>query len=286
MNCEKFLAVANDLARDHNPGPDQHDFAALPLIEVNERESALAHVTECASCAARWEEERHLTLGLRNLARGMDSVSAPPQLEEKLLAAFRERGKVTPVVRSLPVPRRQLRYWLVAVAAALLIAFGIIVVRPRLFSGSKPQLAVNGAEQPKESPIVPVDANEKLSNPGPKQIKTPAIVRTPRRNPRGSFAALRPAAKHLNESATAVAAVENAGENNEANKEVATGFFPIGYGTAPNLQEGGQLLRVELPRSAVARLGLPVNMDRAGERVKADVLVGADGLAQAIRFIH
>jgi hypothetical protein len=286
MNCEKFLAVANDLARDHNPGPDQHDFARLPLMEVNERESALAHVTECASCAARWEEERRLTLGLRNLARGMDSVSAPPLLEEKLMAAFRERGKVTPVVRSFPVQRRQLRYWLAAVAAALLIVFGIIVVRPRLFSGSKPQLADSGAKQPKESPIVPVNAGGEISKPGPEQIRTPVIAHAPRRRPRSSLASLRPAAKHLNESANAVAAVENTAENNEANKEVATGFFPIGYGTAPNLQDGGQLLRVELPRSAVARLGLPVNMDRAGERVKADVLVGADGLAQAIRFIH
>jgi hypothetical protein len=285
MNCEKFLAVANDLVRDHNPGLDQHGFAGLPPMEANERESALAHVTECESCATRWEEERHLTLNLRNLTRGMDSISAPSQLEEKLLAAFRERGKVLPVVRRFPVPRQQSLYWLAAIAAALLIAFGIIVVRPRLFSGSKPQLAATGPEQPKQSPIAPVYAGDKPSVPGPKQVETPATVHAPRRNPRSSLAVLRPAGRHLNQPANAVAAA-NAVENNEANKEVATGFFPIGYGTAPNLQDGGQLLRVELPRSAVARLGLPVNMDRAGERVKADVLVGADGLAQAIRFIH
>ena len=29
-----------------------------------------------------------------------------------------------------------------------------------------------------------------------------------------------------------------------------------------------------------------VNMDRYGERVKADVLMGADGLARAIRFVQ
>jgi hypothetical protein len=68
--------------------------------------------------------------------------------------------------------------------------------------------------------------------------------------------------------------------------EIATGFFPLTYGGTPNLQEGGQMVRVELSRDAVARFGLPVNMDRTSERVKADVLVGADGLAQAIRFVH
>jgi hypothetical protein len=33
-------------------------------------------------------------------------------------------------------------------------------------------------------------------------------------------------------------------------------------------------------------MGLPVNMDRYSERVKADVLLGADGLARAIRFVQ
>jgi hypothetical protein len=36
----------------------------------------------------------------------------------------------------------------------------------------------------------------------------------------------------------------------------------------------------------MVNLGLPVNMDRYGERVKADVLMGSDGLARAIRFVQ
>ena len=49
--------------------------------------------------------------------------------------------------------------------------------------------------------------------------------------------------------------------------------------------EGGQVLRVELPRSALLSFGLPMNPDRAGERVKADVLISSDGLPRAIRFV-
>ena len=71
-----------------------------------------------------------------------------------------------------------------------------------------------------------------------------------------------------------------------SNSEIATDFFPVGDGSALNLQDGGQLVRVELPRSALVRFGLPVNIDRANQRVKADVLVGADGLARAIRFVQ
>ena len=45
-------------------------------------------------------------------------------------------------------------------------------------------------------------------------------------------------------------------------------------------------MRVELPRSALMSFGLPMNMERAGERIKADVVVGEDGLARAIRFVR
>jgi hypothetical protein len=46
------------------------------------------------------------------------------------------------------------------------------------------------------------------------------------------------------------------------------------------------VLRVELPRSSLASFGLPVNLERAGERIKADVVVGNDGMARAIRFVR
>jgi hypothetical protein len=45
-------------------------------------------------------------------------------------------------------------------------------------------------------------------------------------------------------------------------------------------------VRVELPRSALSSFGIPVNADHAGGRVKADVLLGEDGTARAIRFVR
>jgi hypothetical protein len=54
---------------------------------------------------------------------------------------------------------------------------------------------------------------------------------------------------------------------------------------APPL-ESGQLVRVQVPRAALASLGLPLNAERGNEPVKADVLLGGDGLARAIRFVH
>jgi hypothetical protein len=71
----------------------------------------------------------------------------------------------------------------------------------------------------------------------------------------------------------------------DANGDIATGFIPVSYTSAANLEAGGQIVRVELPRSAIAALGLPVNMERVDQRVKADVLVGVDGLPHAIRLV-
>jgi hypothetical protein len=52
------------------------------------------------------------------------------------------------------------------------------------------------------------------------------------------------------------------------------------------LQDGGQIIRVKLHRSALVKFGIPVNMERYNENVKADVLIGVDGLARAIRFVQ
>jgi hypothetical protein len=68
--------------------------------------------------------------------------------------------------------------------------------------------------------------------------------------------------------------------------EIATDFFPLVNREALTQLDSGQLVRVELPRSALMSFGLPMNMERAGERIKADVVVGEDGLARAIRFVR
>ncbi len=66
-------------------------------------------------------------------------------------------------------------------------------------------------------------------------------------------------------------------------REVVTDFFPL-LDVAPPF-ERGELLRVVVPASTMRRVGLPVNPDRLGDRVYADVLVGQEGLARAIRFV-
>ena len=66
-------------------------------------------------------------------------------------------------------------------------------------------------------------------------------------------------------------------------REIVTQFFPL-LDVAPPF-ERGELLRVTVPASTMRKVGLPVNEERLGDRVYADVLVGEEGLARAIRFV-
>ncbi len=66
--------------------------------------------------------------------------------------------------------------------------------------------------------------------------------------------------------------------------EIATEFLPLTYTTNWDDQRG-QIVRMEMPRSVLATMGVPTT-NVTGDRVKADVMLGDDGVALAIRFIQ
>jgi len=69
----------------------------------------------------------------------------------------------------------------------------------------------------------------------------------------------------------------------EQQHETVTQFFPL-LDVAPPF-ERGELVRMMVPASTMRKVGLPVNQDRLADPVYADVLVGQEGLARAIRFV-
>jgi len=68
--------------------------------------------------------------------------------------------------------------------------------------------------------------------------------------------------------------------------ESFTRFLPVPGGDLYGPLDSGSVVRVELPRSAMTTYGIPVNRDRLRETVQADVVLGEDGLARAIRFVQ
>lgn len=72
-------------------------------------------------------------------------------------------------------------------------------------------------------------------------------------------------------------------EKTSEKAEVKTEFIALAYSPTP---ESGQILKVKVPRSMMVALGVTSNVENASELVNAEVLMGDDGLARAIRFIQ
>jgi hypothetical protein len=66
-------------------------------------------------------------------------------------------------------------------------------------------------------------------------------------------------------------------------REVVTEFFPL-MDVMPPI-EYGQVYRVTVPASTMRAVGIPVRREMWNQRVEAEVLVGEEGLARAIRFV-
>lgn len=68
--------------------------------------------------------------------------------------------------------------------------------------------------------------------------------------------------------------------------EVATAFYPLAYGAVPVTQ--GNIVRVAVSPAAIAALGVvPIGVNTSPTDVLlADVVVGEDGLARAVRFVR
>ena len=151
--------------------------------------------------------------------------------------------------------QRPLRIWRNAswagVAAAILVGSWLLLEHPRRHSGSNPTPKLQAERSPVRTEVASAATSVK-SRP------ETAVGRIPRERSR-------PAAKQ--------AASDTAGEF----IALAGSSYPMG---------DGMVVRVELPRSAPALVGLPLAGGDISGTVTADVVLGQDGVARAIRFVQ
>ena len=69
-------------------------------------------------------------------------------------------------------------------------------------------------------------------------------------------------------------------------EEEDAAFVPLPNAAGSLQDDDVDLVRVELPRTAVTALGVPAGEDSDAESVEAEVLVGPDGMARAVRFLN
>jgi hypothetical protein len=261
MNCHSFEAAIDDLARDR-------------VMDAATRDRALAHAVACSQCALRLADERALTAGLGKLAATAEE--APANVEASLRDAFRATvaAPAEPATKGGSGSYHWLR-WAAAAAAILVVAL-IALTAARLRNGET-QDSQKEATQNKEQPTgAPRGVDQELK-PEPHKV---AEVNDRTQNDGAHQSGRRGGRRSSSTKKTRPV------ETGVGSTEIATEFIPLIHGETMTPSDGGQIVRVEMPRSALMSFGLPMNMERGGGRVKADVVVGNDGFARAIRFVR
>jgi hypothetical protein len=187
---------------------------------------------------------------LAGLRGAMAELEAPDRVKPAVLEAFR-------AARSRR--RVQVFRWVSALAAGLALAAVLYWANRRpVETAAVVALKVAPAAKTPDVPVAPPP-------PAKLQPVTTARRQAPRPRPKPA----------LRSAPVAPAPLQ----------EVATEFFALPYAPPIDVNDEAQVIRVRLPRSAMRTVGLPVNEDRWFERVPADVLLGQDGIARAVRFV-
>ena len=253
MNCSEFQHISHELARDQ--------------VEGREKIEALAHAGECSRCTEYLEQERTLSLKLGFLSQVMHAQEAPAALQPALLAAFREHaaqaggnGRVAPHVGPRFWAHQKFWVWgasAAALAAVLALAIGLRSGQrqPSQASTQVPTRAVAAQSETPTTALAPVKQDESVAHQAVEAVK-----------------------RHR-----AVAPRVRAARDQDAIIADASGFVPLIYCDELNCGTPGDVVRVELPASSLPMMGLASDV-RTGP-VRADVVVGEDGVARAIRLV-
>jgi hypothetical protein len=249
MNCYEFDLIVLALARSR-------------LMDAAQRERGLAHAASCVRCDRRLAAERTLFAAVSATVSELAREEAPARVEANLLEAFHEHTMTAPlaITETVRTDNWSARWRLAAVAATILVLASASAIF-WLYSNSfhrerEPQPISAGPVMQPEPQTLPVE-REAASNNASAQAQREVHHRILRRK---SIA-----------------------------PEVVTEFYPLME--AADLEDSDSLLavqvvRVELPASALAAAGLSVGSEMSNEPVKADVVLGADGLARSIRFVR
>ena len=263
MNCHEFENHVVDLAGDR-------------LMEATFRRRLVAHAADCRKCDARLTQERLLTTSLAALAESTEGATAAPDLKKTLLGAFDQQPMIGPrssVISNSDNPKSKVQNpklrLLVAAAAVFIAAFLAVAsffMRPASVDG--PNLVrENPPPTPRTEPTPvpkPADSANKPDQSKPEPQTQPKPVRRSRPT-----------------------TIRNVGSPTVARRsEITTDYIPLMYTSDATSIQSGLVVRLEIPRTTLLSMGLPVSTERGNALVKADVVVGDDGVARAIRLVH
>ena len=270
MSCNDFEMVVKDLIRNHS-------------MEAKKKEEALIHAKSCVRCAARLPNEKFLANALRVTAKA-ERASAPAHVKANLLAAFAancgNEVSVNPrpyFVRTSASGSNRFA-WLfawqwAAVATVIVVALISAATMRSLFMQPKDKL--QQAVTAYSNDITIPEHKDKPEN----RVQSP-------RTPLLKNTNVQIAYRYKNKNALRPKPVKQPSIENQTNNEITSEFIALTYTNETSAIDSGMVVRVKVPRATLIAMGLPMNAANKDGYVKADLVVGDDGVARAIRLVQ
>ncbi len=288
MTCDECEAILIDIARERGD------------VDRALRDEARRHAALCSRCGEQWQEQQWLTAQLRAIATADVARTVPERVEMAVLAAWRaEYGSAGAVVNAggRVAPRLRARAaltgrWMLPSAMLAVAAMAIVFVGPSLRRG--PNMSVTGSSA---APGIGASASRARRASRARVAATSRTLGTDARPDRnreskgdgGSVAraeapaaGIAPATMRARETASARVQTVLA----RATMRRETDFLPLPYVEPLRSTEARQVIRVSMTGGDEVILGMLPSDHRNGQPFEADVLVGEDGIARAIRIVH
>ncbi len=283
MNCQEFENLVHALASSRLPNAAQ-------------QARGLAHAESCSACLTRLQNERVLATGLSALAAETREKQAPARIEDALLVAFRgSKNRASPEAK-LAVPSHSTdgnptnlfsgtraghanrRAWIIGAAASTLLLAGVGFMHWRDWFAQRAS---------SQSPRVNVLQAPPASTPLGQFSEVPRnLTAASAAIPKVKKGSLTGKTHHSSDQGNVKRKPDSTLEEEIGPREIDTRFLPLMAASPLEPTESGHLIRVNLPRSTMGRFGFPISSEKIEEPVKADVLIGEDGVARAIRFVY
>lgn len=249
MNCYEFETTVLALARNQ-------------LMDAAARELSLDHTWNCIRCAGRLASEQSLIAATRAVVAEIAGEEAPPRVEAKLLETLHAHSMsgLSTNPKFVRAGNSSSRWRLTAVAATILILTSATAIF-WLYSNS-----LQREREPQQRAATPIIQPEPEHQALEREVASDHASAPVQRQMHRRILKRKPNAP-----------------------EVVTEFYPL-----MEAEELGdfdslvavQVVRVELPASALAAAGLSVGPEMSKGPIRADVVLGHDGLARAIRFVR
>ncbi len=264
MNCQEFEQLVAELVADR-------------LMSARTRVAALAHAAACQFCGDKMAAELDLNQRLLGLANSTGVEHAPVRLRQSLRAEFEaQAGHVrTAAESSVPqairtVARTSFFNWqwswgMAAATTAIVILVVVSVWRSqqastneRIVAGLPPMPTMTPMLMPSLEVVLPQN-----------KVVTNGEVR-----------------KQFGETLKDKKLPQRSRQLVQTEENLATHYISLNYAAGSVTPEESVVVRVDVPRTTLIAMGLPLNLEYGSAMVKADLRVGIDGVPLAIRLVR